>query len=184
MARSDPSGRAGAADRDGGVHVVYLGLGSNLGDRDAHLRAALAALAPYVRIDRVSSVYETAPLHVLDQPDFHNIACRGETRLAPLALLRAAKGIERALGRVPGPRYGPRIIDIDLLLYDEATLETPELTLPHPRMAERAFVLVPLAEIAPEARPPAPGRDIASLAAATARDGGVHQIGPLFNAPT
>jgi 2-amino-4-hydroxy-6-hydroxymethyldihydropteridine diphosphokinase len=147
-------------------HRVYLALGSNLGERDANLKAALAALKPDVRIDRVSSVYDTAPQLVLDQPRFHNIACSGRTQLDPFALLRLAKHIERELGRIAGPRYGPRLIDIDLLLYDDLIIDTPELVVPHPRMAERAFVLVPLAEIAPDLRPPTLQADVRSLAAA------------------
>ncbi len=164
---------------DAGWHRVYLALGSNLGDRDANLRAALAALQPQVLIDRVSSVYDTAPQLVLDQPRFHNIVCSGRTRLDPLALLHLAKDIERELGRVPGPRYGPRLIDIDLLLYDDEAIATPELTIPHPRMAERAFVLVPLAEIAPDLLHPILHAEIKSLAAALP-DLGVMRLGGLL----
>src|SRR5262245_45789939 len=98
------------ADGHGEVHRIYLGLGSNLGDRDAYLRAALGALAAFVRITRVSSVYATAPMHVTDQPEFHNLAVAGETALAPDSLLRAVKATERELGRTAGPRYGPRVI--------------------------------------------------------------------------
>ena len=151
---------------DAGWHGIYLALGSNLGERDANLRAALTALQPQVQIDRVSSVYDTAPMHVLDQPRFHNIVCSGRTRLDPFALLALAKRIERELGRTAGPRFGPRILDIDVLLYDDQVIATPELTVPHPRMAERAFVLVPLAEIAPDLRPPTFAAAIATLAAA------------------
>lgn len=134
-------------------HVVYLGLGSNLGDRDAHLHAALAALQPGVTLTRLSSVYDTAPLLVTDQPRFHNMVCEGQTGLAPLDLLQYVKAIEARLGRAPGgPRYGPRMIDIDLLFYDQLVLQSPELTLPHPRIPERAFVLAPLSEIAPQLR--------------------------------
>lgn len=151
---------------EAGWHRVYLALGSNLGERDANLKAALAALQPDVRIDRISSVYDTAPQLVVDQPRFHNIVCSGLTQLDPLTLLRQAKRIERELGRVAGPRYGPRLIDIDIVLYDDLIMNTAELTIPHPRMAERAFVLVPLAEIAPDLRHPSLQADIASLAAA------------------
>ncbi len=144
-------------------HLVYLGLGSNQGDRDALLRSALAALSEHVRIQRVSSVYDTAPLLVTDQPRFHNIACSGRTTLDPHGLLRFVKSIETRLGRVPGPRYGPRPIDIDILVYDQLEMRAPELTIPHPGIAERAFVLAPLAEIAPALRVPGLAADVSAL---------------------
>lgn len=147
-------------------HLVYLGLGSNMGDRDALLRAALTELASAVRVTRVSSVWDTAPLLVEDQPRFHNIVVEGFTRLDPFALLRAVKRIESELGRTPGPRYGPRPIDIDILLYDDLIVETPELTIPHAELAHRAFALAPLAEIAPHAWHPALRREAQALAAA------------------
>jgi 2-amino-4-hydroxy-6-hydroxymethyldihydropteridine diphosphokinase len=146
------------------VRNVYLGLGSNLGDRDAYLRAAIGKLAELLHLERVSSVYESEPLLVVDQPLFHNLACAGKTPLDPFSLLRALKRIESDLGRVPGPRYGPRVIDIDLLLLDDVVLTTPELTIPHPAMLQRAFVLIPLAEIAPGQRHPVARRTIEELA--------------------
>ncbi len=161
------------------THQVYLGLGSNLGDRDAQLREALAAIAPDVVVKRVSSVYDTEPMLVEDQPRFHNLVCAGETRLDPIALLRLVKQVEQALGRTPGPRFGPRAIDIDVLLYDDLVLESDELIVPHPRLAERAFVLVPLAEIAPDLRHPVLGTAMSKLAqAVTPAD--VRALGPLF----
>jgi 2-amino-4-hydroxy-6-hydroxymethyldihydropteridine diphosphokinase len=132
------------------VDTVYLALGSNLGDRASNLRDARAALAPDFVIEAASSIYETEPAYVLDQPRFYNQVLRASTNLPPLAALRSLKDIEAALGRVAGVRFGPRLIDLDLLLHGTTTMDTPELTLPHPRLAERPFVLVPLADIAPD----------------------------------
>ena len=159
-------------------HHVYLGLGSNLGDRDAHLAEALARLGMIAIVERVSSVYDTAPLHNTDQPRFHNLVCAATTDLDPLPLLRAIKAIEREMGREQGPRYGPRIIDIDILLYDQLVLRSPELTVPHARLPERAFVLAPLAEIAPTLAHPQLGASIADLLQ-RAPENDVRLVGPL-----
>jgi 2-amino-4-hydroxy-6-hydroxymethyldihydropteridine diphosphokinase len=160
------------------AHRVYLGFGSNVGDRDAHLRFALDALAPAVRVERVSSVYDTAPLLVTAQPRFHNLVCMATTTLEPPALLYLVKDLERRAGRVPGPRFGPRPLDIDILLYDDLVQATPELTLPHPEMARRAFVLAPLAEIAPDVRHPTLGASMAELLTAVG-EADARRIGPL-----
>ena len=160
------------------IHTVYLGLGSNLGERDTNLRAALDRLSEFIQVEHVSSVYETEPLLVEDQPIFHNLVCEGMTALEPLPLLRALKRIEGDLGRVPGPRYGPRLIDIDILLFDDLILTTPELTIPHPAMLERAFALIPLAEIAPDLRHPIAKRTIAELASRLDANG-VRLLGAL-----
>jgi 2-amino-4-hydroxy-6-hydroxymethyldihydropteridine diphosphokinase len=130
--------------------TTYLALGTNLGDRTANLHTAIAALSPAVLVRRESPVYETPPWGVTDQPAFLNMVLEAETRLAPLELLKYLKDLEASLGRIPSVRYGPRKIDIDILFYDDMVLDTPELTIPHPRLYERAFVLVPLADLAPD----------------------------------
>lgn len=131
-------------------HIIYLALGTNLGDRRANLRAAIAALPPTVTVLVESPIYETPPWGITDQPAFLNMALKGETLLAPLALLSLLKRRETQLGRTPSIRYGPRQIDMDILFYDSLILDTPELVIPHPRLQERAFALVPLADIAPD----------------------------------
>jgi GTP cyclohydrolase-4 len=144
-------------------HKVYLGLGANLGDRQSNLTQALQHLRTKSSVDQVSAFYQTRPVGYLDQPDFLNIACLITTDLSPLELLHLAKQIEKIMGRQASFRNAPRPIDIDILLYDDLVLDSPELTIPHPRMAERAFVLVPLAEIAPQAVHPSTGLTIAAL---------------------
>jgi 2-amino-4-hydroxy-6-hydroxymethyldihydropteridine diphosphokinase len=134
------------------VHRAYIGVGANLGDREPTMRAALAALdaKPGIRVVAVSSFRETDPVGYVDQPRFLNAAAEVETELDARALLDALLSVERGLGRTrDGPRYGPRTIDLDLLLFGDAELEEPGLTVPHPRLHERAFVLEPLAELDP-----------------------------------
>ena len=132
--------------------VTYLSLGTNLGDRLANLRAALDALRAggKVHVRARSRVYETPAWGYEAQPAFLNMAVKAETGLAPQALLAYLKELERQLGRTPTFRWGPRLIDIDILFYDDLVLKAPDLVIPHPQLQERAFVLVPLAEIAPD----------------------------------
>ncbi len=144
---------------------IALGLGSNLGARAAHLAAARAALLPQVILTKESSLYETAAWGYTDQPAFLNQAILGQTNLTPLELLAHLKNIEHELGRQASFRYGPREIDLDILYYANQNFEFPELTIPHPQLFRRAFVLVPLAEImTPDINPAFAARVIAALA--------------------
>lgn len=129
---------------------AYLALGANLGERENSLATARAQLSQSLIIKRASSLYRTAPFGVTDQPDFINQCLKIHTRLTPQALLELCLTIERQMGRMRTRRWGPRLIDIDLLLYDDLEIHTDQLTLPHPGLSERAFVLVPLLEIAPD----------------------------------
>jgi len=129
--------------------TVYLGLGSNLGNRQENLDQALKLLAQRMRLGKVSSIYDTEPIGNVNQPRFLNMACEAFTRLSPEGLLALVKGIEQKLGRYS--RSGePRIIDIDVLLFGDKVVNTRDLIIPHPQIAERSFVLVPLSEIAPD----------------------------------
>ena len=135
--------------------TVYLSLGSNLGDREKNLRTAIAALADArVRLTRVSSLYETEPVDLREQPWFLNCIVQAQTEVPPPDLLHALHGIESRMGSKKLVPKGPRLIDLDILLYGEETVDTPELQVPHPRMLQRRFVLVPLAEIAPNLKHP------------------------------
>lgn len=132
--------------------IAYIALGANLGDAALSLREALAAVAalPDTRVTATSAFYRTAPVGLAEQPDFVNAATRLETALPPEALLAHLLDIEDRFGRVRQQANGPRTLDLDVLLYDDLVLDTPRLTLPHPRMHLRAFVLWPLADISPE----------------------------------
>jgi 2-amino-4-hydroxy-6-hydroxymethyldihydropteridine diphosphokinase len=130
-------------------HVVYLALGTNLGDRSANLQAALAALPRFLIIERISPIYETPPWGFVEQSRFLNIVIEGRTSLDPGKLLDDLKKLETELGRVAGPRWGPRKIDLDILFFDDLVIDLPGMTIPHPHLHERVFVLVPLADIAP-----------------------------------
>lgn len=144
---------------------AYLCLGSNLGAREKNLTRALSLLSQEVNLKKVSSIYETEPVGYKEQPLFLNLVCRITTNLNPGGLLRLAKNIENKMGRMPsGQINSPRPIDIDILFYDNQIIKTKDLTIPHPRLADRAFVLVPLAEIAPELVHPELGKSITELA--------------------
>lgn len=148
---------------------VYLSLGSNLGDREANLRRALELLAsPEVRVTRVSSTYETEPCDLRHQPWFLNVIAEIETTLFPLQLLGRIQKIENELGRQRLVDKGPRTLDIDIVLFGNAVIETPRLHVPHPRMHERRFVLEPLAELVPELCHPLTRRTIREMLVATA----------------
>lgn len=155
--------------------TVFLALGSNLGDRKTNLYTAIDFLRPKITIRRVSSIYETEPAYVSDQPPFLNMVLHGETDLRPMELLRLAKSIEHDMGRQKTVRFGPRVVDVDILLYDDERINAPLLTIPHPRMTERAFVLIPLAEIAPDLVIPGTEKPVMMLAAQMP-DGGFGKI--------
>jgi 2-amino-4-hydroxy-6-hydroxymethyldihydropteridine diphosphokinase len=157
--------------------TVYLSLGSNLGDREANLRAAIAALPGVgVRVTRVSSFYETEPVDFLEQAWFLNCALEGITQVSGPDLMRALRGIELRMGSKKLVAKGPRLIDMDILLYGAETMDTPELQVPHPRMHLRRFVLVPLAEIAPTLKHPLWTKTVSEMAAATTDSNEVRRL--------
>jgi 2-amino-4-hydroxy-6-hydroxymethyldihydropteridine diphosphokinase len=145
--------------------IIFLALGSNLGDRSANLRAAIAALPPVVRVMQESLVYETAPWGFADQPAFLNMALKGNTSLGPVELLQELRNLETRLGRLPAVRWGPRLIDMDILFYADLVLDIQGLVIPHPHLHERAFVLVPLADLAPDLIHPVFCRSVRELLA-------------------
>lgn len=142
---------------------VFLALGSNLGQRHKNLQQAVAAVGAFLTVEAISPVYETAPWGKTDQPDFLNVCLQGTTKLDPSSLLAACKTAEQDLGRTVGERWGPRLIDIDIIFYNDLVLEAEGLSIPHPRLAERAFVLAPLADLAPELVHPQSGRTVQEL---------------------
>lgn len=157
------------------VHRVAIGLGSNLGDRLSMLRIGIAGLRRCLEEICISRVYETEPLHIPEQPPFLNACCTGRTRLTPRQLLSELKDIERRAGRGAGRRFGPRELDLDLLLYGTKVVDRPGLAVPHPRLRDRAFVLVPLRDIAADWRVPGDAthgaRTVKQLAEVAGSDG-------------
>jgi len=153
------------------VAVVYLGIGSNIGDRRANCRRSVELLRDRgIRVTKVSSQFETEPWGLEDQPCFVNMAVEAETTLSPLDLLAVLKNIEREMGRGSGVRWGPRVIDLDILLYDDLIFYTEALTIPHPHLHERRFALEPLAEIAPDVLHPVSLKTLSSLSAEVIHD--------------
>jgi len=160
------------------VHVYYLGLGSNLGDRERNLRSAWEMLAPHCESRRLSSLYESEPMYVTEQPRFLNAVGEAVSRLAPAEMLNAIHEIEKQLGRDRSRerRNGPRTLDLDILLCGTIVMDTPGLIIPHPRMGERGFVLVPLVELAPDLRDPRTGIRYAEMLPGAG--GGVYSYPP------
>lgn len=157
--------------------TVYLSLGSNIGDREKNLRTAIAALTgAKVRVRSISSFYETEPVDLREQPWFLNCVVQGETEVPALELLRALRRIESRMGSNKLVPKGPRLIDLDILLYGDEAIEMPELQVPHPRMLLRKFVLVPLAEIAPDLRHPGWTRTVSELATETSDRSAVRKL--------
>jgi len=158
---------------------IYLALGSNLGDRMGNLKSAVESLSQKMIIKKVSSVYETEPVYYREQPLYLNAVLSAVTELEPSALLRFVKGIESDLGRQPSFRNAPRLIDIDILFYGNKVVQTEELTIPHPGIEERAFVLATLAEIAPELVHPVTHKKVSKLLAEVDGVDGVKKFGTL-----
>ncbi len=164
--------------------IAYLGLGSNIGDGAAHLTDACGLLHqhPAVTVEAVSSLYRSAPVGVINQAWFVNAVTRLQTTLSPRSLLAVTQATERRVGRTPNYRWGPRVVDIDILLYDTLRLDTPYLTIPHAALQERAFVLVPLHELAPDLWLPS-GHTLKELLDALPAHEDVQPIGPFNTTP-
>jgi 2-amino-4-hydroxy-6-hydroxymethyldihydropteridine diphosphokinase len=169
---------------DAAGETVALGLGSNARQAERHLLSALRSLETIVRVTHVASLYRTAPVSPIPQPDYLNTALLARSPLEPDELLAVAKLLERAAGRRRGPRYGPRPLDVDLLLWGSRERRDPELTLPHPRLRERAFFLAPLSEIAPELAVPPDGRRVDALLAELGTGGIERLAGPEWRVAT
>jgi 2-amino-4-hydroxy-6-hydroxymethyldihydropteridine diphosphokinase len=158
------------------VYQVYLALGTNLGNQRQNLKQALQKLPPQVTVQATSRLYKTAPAYKVDQPAFLNLVVKGQTRLSPPDLLAHLKLIEDEMGRQQTVRYGPRLIDLDILFFDDWVLNTPDLQIPHPRLAERGFVLYPLADIAANLVHPIYQKTIGELIEALPEDTGIIKV--------
>jgi len=145
------------------AHTIFLSMGSNLGDRLTNLQDAIRSLPPNIQLLSQSQIYETEPWGYIEQPAFLNLVIKANTELPPKNVLTFIKDIEVALGRKATFRFGPRLIDLDILLYDDLVLNSPGLTIPHPRLTERGFVLIPLAELAPDLIHPVTRKTIQQL---------------------
>jgi len=156
---------------------VFIALGSNLGDRTVHLAKALGILGEFSTVVRRSPVYETAPMYLTDQPRFLNMVVQIDTDRDPRQLLALLKQAEKSLGREGGVRYGPRVIDLDILLYDDQVVNLPNLKIPHPGLPERAYVLRPLCDIAPHLIHPVLGRTMERLLSYLPEDADVQPFG-------
>ena len=152
-------------------HQVYISLGSNLGDRAGNLLTAIAHMGECISNIQKSPIFETPPWGVLEQPSFFNMVITGTTLLTPFRLLAFLKNIEVEMGRVKALHWGPRVIDLDILLYDELQVKQPHLTIPHANICERAFVLVPLADLAPQLVIPGTDRTVAQWLQSVDRTG-------------
>jgi 2-amino-4-hydroxy-6-hydroxymethyldihydropteridine diphosphokinase len=165
--------------------IAFLSLGSNVGDREKNLRAAIAALPELgVKTKQVSSIYETEPVDVLEQPWFLNCVVKGETTVPPTELLKKLRELEKRMGSTKPAARGPRLIDLDILVYGDQTIDSPELQVPHPRMHLRRFVLAPLAEIAPDLKHPSWSGTATQLLAALRDRSAVKKISGDLRTPS
>ena len=161
------------------IEDVYLGIGSNLGERKENINKALEYISQRMRIEKKSSIYDTEPVGNVNQARFLNMVIYVKTSIPANTLLFLLKGIESKMGRLPGPPNGPRIIDIDILLYGNQVIDTPDLKVPHPRMLERAFVIVPLAEIAPDLVHPVQKKTIQEIRETLRTNNGLQGVLPF-----